>query len=337
LKKTHLLALFITLAAGCTTSNKKEISFYHWQSNLNPSPNEKELLRQIAPLVVYLHFFDVEWNATAGLALPTAKLKVKQAFADGQKVVPVVYLTNEVFLKTNSLQQAQLADSLWAKCQRIWRGPLAQVEPLSALQIDCDWTLKTRAAYFQFLHRLKAKGLNELSCTLRLHQVKFREKTGVPPVDKTVLMFYNMGNIGQKGEDNSILNLTTAESYLGRLNEYPLPFEVALPLFNWAVQFRGSQALRIIYGLNAEQAIAENKLEQLSPNRFRINESTYLNGYYFYKNDELRLEQVQNKDLQGAISLLDKYSTKEYSLVFYHLTETISEQWPASKLLELAQ
>ncbi len=73
-----------------------------------------------------------------------------------------------------------------------------------ALQIDCDWTTKTAPKYFYFLQQIREKldahedggtfaSLAMLSATIRLHQVKYPEKSGMPPVDKGVLMFYNMG------------------------------------------------------------------------------------------------------------------------------------------------
>ncbi len=74
-----------------------------------------------------------------------------------------------------------------------------------------------------------------LSATIRLHQVKYFETTGVPPVKSGMLMFYNTGDLENPSEENSILNIETAELYLSGLEDYPMQLDIVLPLFSWAV------------------------------------------------------------------------------------------------------
>ena len=45
-----------------------------------------------------------------------------------------------------------------------------------------------------------------MSATIRLHQVKYRADTGVPPVDRGMLMAYNLLPPDQAGERSSILD-----------------------------------------------------------------------------------------------------------------------------------
>jgi len=54
----------------------------------------------------------------------------------------------------------------------------------------------------------------------------------VPPVDKGLLMFYNMGKISPDlNARNSIYNRADAEAYLESLPNYRLSLDVALPVF----------------------------------------------------------------------------------------------------------
>ena len=92
------------------------------------------------------------------------------------------------------------------------------------------------------LEAFKKEYRYQLSATIRLHQVKYREETGVPPVDYGVLMYYNMGHISAMGA-NSIYDRSTALRYLGKLREYPLPLDIALPMFAWGVHSADGQVL----------------------------------------------------------------------------------------------
>ena len=68
--------------------------------------------------------------------------------------------------------------------------------------------------------------------------------------------------------------------------------------------------------LEAVGAVATDELRL----RFRIPESTYLQGYYLYTGDEIRLEEVSPQDLWEAAKLLRPLpcSQRRY-LAFYHL------------------
>jgi hypothetical protein len=65
--------------------------------------------------------------------------------------------------------------------------------------------------------------------------VKYRERTGVPPVDRGMLMFYNMGRFSADPEARAIFDLESARRYLARISSYPLPLDLALPMWSWTV------------------------------------------------------------------------------------------------------
>jgi hypothetical protein len=75
------------------------------------------------------------------------------------------------------------------------------------IQIDCDWSQGTKHNYFQFLKQFKALDTTlQLSCTIRLHQVKYPTITGIPPVDEGTIMYYNMGKLNEDRKLNLQLN-----------------------------------------------------------------------------------------------------------------------------------
>src|SRR5207253_974111 len=114
----------------------------------------------------------------------------------GIEVVPVIYLRESALRRGGPEGARDLAAQVWREVDaRAREAHLAVRE----LKMDCDWSEGTRAAYFTFLATLRdlarPTGIT-LSATIRLHQIKYRERTGVPPVDRGMLMFYNIGRIG---------------------------------------------------------------------------------------------------------------------------------------------
>ena len=95
-----------------------------------------------------------------------------------------------------TFRPADAASSLLAKVSAAALGAWKE------MQVDCDWTQGSRAAYFALLRalrdRLHAQG-RRLSATIRLHQVKCSADTGVP-VDRGMLMAYNLLPRDQAGE-----------------------------------------------------------------------------------------------------------------------------------------
>ncbi len=105
-----------------------------------------------------------------------------------------------------------------ALAENIWRKVSEMVPRLGRrsgeLQFDCDWSDATRDRFFALLtavgERARPAGIT-LSATIRLHQVKYRERTGVPPVERGMLMFYNMGRVDAAPGTNAIFDPAAAE------------------------------------------------------------------------------------------------------------------------------
>jgi len=170
----------------------------------------------------------------------------------------------------------------------------------------------------------QAKKDIQLSATIRLHQVKYAEITGVPPVDKGMLMVYNMGEVTQLDTKNSILDLELAKQYLYNFKNYPVPMDVALPLFSWAVLFREGEMIKLLTNSEAEIQRDSSRFKKVDATHFQVKKSTYLDGYYLYKGDQLRLEAVKHQDLKTCGKLLKAHlNNQQLTVSFYHLDSTI--------------
>ena len=118
------------------------------------------------------------------------------------------------------------------------------------IQIDCDYTARSRKVYYDFLSEVRKaaddRGLH-LSTTIRLHQLSMP----VPPVDNGVLMLYNTGDPRRFEERNPVLDLRDVQPYLRHLAGYALPLAAAYPVFSWQ---------RTIYGIHIEHTVTASEI-----------------------------------------------------------------------------
>jgi hypothetical protein len=115
-----------------------------------------------------------------------------QASTEGYNIVPVIFIKNRTFIDVDSATVTALADSVLKLVTQI--NNTQKLSP-QEIQFDCDWTETTRNSYFLFINHYRAASKQSISATIRLHQVKYPATTGIPPVDRGVLMYYNMGSI----------------------------------------------------------------------------------------------------------------------------------------------
>lgn len=337
LLKVYLLVPFFGLffVVSCHKPEKEvKTSFYHWQTRLQFTQTEKNYLNQLGVQNLYVKFFDVDWDAVSGRAIPVAQLQLEEKDLEGLQIIPTIFITNRTFQHLNEVATDTLA-------QRIRRKIFQLAEDLDQgqiqeIQIDCDWTASTRALYFRLLEQLKQDLQTQgvlLSVTIRLHQIRYPEQTGVPPVERGMLMCYNTGELEKWEENNSILESQTVAPYLKRLGEYPLSLDLALPIFSWGVLFRDGRMIRLLNDLQADDLTDATRFKRLNDNRYEIVKSTFLRGYYLYQGDRLRLETVSVEELKDNIALLrSDWPTPVFRLAFYHLDTSTIKHYPYEQL-----
>ncbi len=319
----------LSICSCLDTREAREVhaSFYHWQSDLNISSFEKEYLEKLEVEEIYLRFFDLDWNAQNGV-VPVGPLQVENHnLPKHLKVIPTIFITNRCF---TNIEEADLPDLIEKMARKI-RTQLEQlgVAEINQLQMDCDWTRSTRYLYFRFLELLQEEFSKvKLSATIRLHQIKYREETGVPPVDRGALMFYNMGDLEKTTTENSIFDWNTAAAYLGRLPDYPLDLDLALPVFSWGVLFRNGKMIKLINNLQEEDFRDTSRFKISQTPWVEVVKSTYLQGYYLYQGDRLRLESVApNALIEAAGHLSEKMMTERLNVIYYHLDSTTLKKY----------
>ena len=323
--------------AQCHETPRKPVlpAFYFWKTALRISPGENHLLGSLGCNTLFVKVLDIGKNPATGKAEPLAHLETGATdFLAGRQIVPCVFLTNEVF---RDLPAAEI-DSLARRVARAVGTLQSRLPPTDPpeIQFDCDWTGTTRRAYFQFLKTVRQHlpTSTRLSATVRLHQYKFPEQTGVPPADRGMLMLYNTGDIESPATENSILDVADLRKYLrGAPARYPLPLDLALPFFSWAVVFREGAFWRILPGCDAADLSGTGKFKQLAINRFEALEGVFLDGHYLRPGDLVRLEAVSPPLLSEAAGLARSVILAEDArAAFFHLDSALVRQFPVAQL-----
>lgn len=315
--------------AACSQENVVEPSVYHWKTNFDLTEEENLFLDEHKIERIYAKYFDLKVLPSNEIG-PVASINFIQT--PKQEIIPVVYITTDVFTTIDSTEIEDLAEKTYTKIKKL--HPVAEI---NEIQIDCDWMESIRDKYFYFLEELKEKmGDAELSVTVRLYQYKYPKLAGVPPVDKAVLMYYNMGELRAYQETNSILNNEIGKQYLG-FGEYPLPLDFALPNFSWALVFRFGQFNYISTRITAND-LTDTSAFKMAPNGyFVVQQDTVIGNDLLRYGDEIRMETCTEKDLIQAAELLknEKNKTNNRLIIYdlkpnlYHENDKISRVFTA--------
>lgn len=344
LKPSHLLtcvALFCLSSCDETKEDRQvERSFYYWKSILNLTKFEKQRLDSLKVKTIYLKFFDVDWNELAKGPVPVAKLSVNEASITSLRaagtnnfqfnVIPVIFITNECISRIDTSQIAALADNISDLTFKLIAANA--FNDIVEIQFDCDWTASTKEKYFALIRQFKKRfAQTPLSATIRLHQIKFISKTGTPPVDRGLLMCYNMGNLKDPATKNSILETAELKKYTGNLSGYPLLLDIALPLFNWKVLYRNNMYSGLLQNLSEKDF--SNSFSKRSGNRYEILKDTVLAGYNLSKGDMIRNEQSNLSEILSAVNeISSKLKNTQLRVSLYHLDSVILSKYPTHDL-----
>ena len=313
-----VIIFLMILTIGCQKPKPKftEPAFYFWKSNFKLSDIERKTLEINNIKKLYIKFFDVSWNPKKRKPQFVAPIQFTENPPDSCHVVPVVFITNQTFLNFPESEIDSLAKMVFEKISKISKSEIQEI------QIDCDWTIATKHQYFNFLKALRKNNII-LSATIRLHQVKFFEKTGVPPVDRGILMCYNMSDWRNPETQNSIYSTSVLKQYIQRLEQYPKPLDVVMPIFHWTVIFRNNHFLFFVNNLKSEELKNNYNFTQLAKNQlFKAKNDATFNNFSVRKGDIFRCEDSDFEEvMEGSELILSKISNEKLTFALYHLDE----------------
>ncbi len=318
------IAFILCIVCSCNHHKieKIEHAFYYWKSDSYFGEFEKRTCDSLKVKKLYIKFFEVNYNEERG-NYPEAKTNWWGNYSDFNQtieVVPTVYIRNIVFLKSTKAELDELTDNIHFLISKYCAEKFDVNAVINELQMDCDWTIKTKDNYFYFLEKLKTLSGKQISCTLRLYPYKYPNKMGVPPVDKTMLMCYNLLNPLDNPEKNTILDLSELKSYLNVNEKYPKHLDIALPVYSWAQIYHNEQFSGVLY-------TNSNQLKSiLKPEKnlwYYVTKDTVINDKYLRVGDKIKYEEIDAKKIKTAIELLKKYIDfdKNTTVSLFHLDE----------------
>lgn len=224
-----LLTLLLTACQHRQSQGEPLNAVYYWRTELRLDSVEREFLTRHQVERVYCRYFDVVMND--GEPMPNATIAFLDTLPQNIELVPTVYITEDCMHEPHP----GLAEKLVRRIAQM--NETNDVKGVSEIQIDCDYTTRSRETYYDFLAEV-AKQLPtvqpslsavRLSVTIRLHQLAMAP----PPCDYGVLMLYNTGDPRRWEERNPILDLRDVEPYLKYLDDYSLPMAAAYPVYLW--------------------------------------------------------------------------------------------------------
>tara|TARA_B100001250_G_scaffold11370_1_gene9875 strand:+ start:9988 stop:10947 length:960 start_codon:yes stop_codon:yes gene_type:complete len=298
--------------SSCQSETSFQFSTYWWKNSTELNEEHKEFLNQNNINEIYLRIFDLKFDEKNGSILIP---KVNSSFPNSTiKKIPVIYIENAILLNFR-------IDSIYNLIiQNITRAKnIGIITSTDILQIDCDWTLKTKEPYFKLLSIL-SKDIKSLSATIRLHQIKYAKSTGIPPVNKGVMMIYNLESPTDTNTQNSIFTYDKAVQYLyGYLTDYPLQLDVALPAFSWGVHYHHGVIKNLISDFDPNDIDSIN-MKKKKNGYFKAKKAHFYNRHRISKRDEIRYEYPKIKEVKKIINFLKENLKQDNTeIIFFSL------------------
>lgn len=314
------LLLAIILLTSCSERQSHPYTYYYWKTNLALHKTEKKALAESTTHFLCTRFFDVD--KVNGKFEPVAVITKDQSFSTEKEIIPTVFITNRTFYHIKSDEIQFLAKSINDLIQKKVKDYDLALSP--EIQIDCDWTAGTKDDYFKFLNELKKISGKEITCTLRLHQVKDKNLTGIPPVEKTYLMCYSTSSPLENSDHNSILDINILKSYLSKLEDYPLKnIEVALPIYSWGIVTNHLGKHKLINALSKKD-LENSNFKKISDSEIEILKDGFYFGSFMSRGFKIKAEEISDDQLNEVTRFLDK-KLSSYNIIYYQLDSKFVE------------
>jgi hypothetical protein len=332
MKKIVFFGIVSFFLFSCTEASKVqnvERAFYYWKSSstINSETESKLIANKIKK--IYVKFFEIDYSEAMG-NYPFDKLDSYNDMLDshlGISVVPTVFIKNEIFKYNTEKQLDVLADNIVYLINKRCDEKFKKSTVANEIQIDCDWTKSTKDHYFYLLKKIKEISKKEISCTLRLYPYKYSEIMGVPPVDKVMLMCYNLVRPLTKSDKNSILDIAELKSYLDRKRSYPVHMDVALPIFSWSQLYQNNHFQKLI---DISSVDLKEFTKQVKPMWYEVTKDTTLNWNDYYRvADQIKCEEVSAATLNEAIVVIKKNVSLDATttISLFDLNESIFKKY----------
>lgn len=317
----HVLLSVLLILLSCKEPQKENFGFYFWRSKFSLTKTEKELLQNSTSKSFYIRIFDID--KTEGNFNKIGAINIKKKLDISKNIVPVIFITNKTWFKITNSEINLVANTINNEINKFQK---ISCKRIFEIQIDSDWDSKTKNDYFRFLEILKKISKKQITCTLRLHQVKDKHEAGIPPVKKVYLMCYATSSPLEGLEKNSILDLPTLKNYLIRLEEYPIRMDIALPIYSWGIITNHLGKRKLINALT-EENLKNKNFEKIENSTYRILNDGFYFGMYLNKNFTIKTENIPEKKLLEVQKFIQQKIKYSHCYIYYHLDSKFTNRY----------
>jgi hypothetical protein len=331
-----LIIVFLSSLISCSTNfhHKVEKAFYYWQGNFQLTKSDIKYLEDSDVKKLYVRFFDVDWNSEKNIPEPAGDVNIQTDSLQNIELVPCIFITNRTLISIKDTLVDSLSQNISKKIINILTN--FKKSCIKEIQLDCDWTKGTKDKYFRLILGMK-KILNDknisITATIRLHQVKYFKVTGVPPIKRGMLMFYNMSPVSEIKTKNSIFNPDVAKKYLDNFDKYPLPLDVALPAFSWGALYRRDKIIALINNLTVEKISCNSDFQKLDKTHYMALKDEMFEGQFIKKYDSIRIEEITPETTKLAAGIITPYIKNDsLTVAIYHFNEELKKNYETKDL-----
>ncbi|MCE5300267.1 MAG: hypothetical protein LLG37_05270 [Spirochaetia bacterium] len=336
-----LIAAIIVLVVFCGCAKPAphftNHAFYYWKTIFKISADERAMFDSLRVNKLYLRLYDVVYDDVKKQPVPVSPVSFGAPHIDGMEIVPVVFIRQDVMKNISDKEAKALAANMAGLAGSILERNRIQA---GEFQLDYDWTPSTRERYFNFIESFR-KELQSvcpgavLSATVRLHQVKYKKATGVPPVSKGMLMAYNMKEIRDLTKEDTVFDVEELAKYAQSINSYPLKLDLALPVFPSCFIYDNGQIKTILTGLDKALLNDTAKFKRTGEGFYVAKGCFRHKGTEFSVGDTVKLENVNINDIKKAVQLLNRGKSTGDTLCLFHFDTGLIEEATGEKVISL--
>ena len=297
--------------------NEDSISFYYWKSGVDYTNTVDSVFKNHNIKNIYLHYFDVDVNKREEVFPKYVVDGIDEQFVYFGRITPVVFITNRAIKNVRNIDT--LAEKIHKLTDQI--SDYHFHKKIGKIQVDCDWNQSTKEKFFKLLKILNK--YYQVSATIRLHQIKYKDKTGIPPVEEGVIMVYNIGDLKNMNK-NSILQSNIVAQYVNEKTTYPLPLKMALPLFSQIVIKNNDDQYRLA-SYNGFENIEKDKthFNRLKNSLYNVRKDTLFKGFYLSPGYQIKIEKLRAKDIIESYKIVKSSKMNISDIIFYHLDDNV--------------
>ena len=115
------------------------------------------------------------------------------------------------------------------------------------------------------------------------------------------------------------------------MNDYPLTFDVALPLYSWGIVTNHLGWKKLVNGLSVED-MQPPLFRQIGEHTFEVEQDCFLHGLYITKGFTVKLEEITPGLLAEARDYLHRKIDRDFRIVYFHLSQGFLKRFTIQEL-----